>query len=111
MELPSVGSIIFVPFPYADFSRVKNRPVLVLAASEQSNIIVCQITSKPYSSARAISLNQTDFKRGGLPLRSYARIDKLWTLEASLVLGTLGELRTAKRAMALEAARKLFTEL
>ena len=44
-----VGDIVVVSFPFSDLSGQKLRPALVLAHGEFDNLILCQITSRPYT--------------------------------------------------------------
>lgn len=109
MGLPAVGAVVLIPFPYADFAKLKRRPALVVAKAEFDNLIVCQITSKPYTSQKAILLPATAFETGGLALPSFVRPDKLFTIDGSLVEQELGNLKKAYRSQVLQSLRKLFT--
>ena len=64
---------MLVRFPFSDLSEFKLPPALVLADAGRDDWILCQITSKPYRDARAISITDGSFSGGGLPLTSYAR--------------------------------------
>jgi hypothetical protein len=44
----AVGTVVLVPFPFADLSATKLRPALVVASSSQGDWICAQITSNPY---------------------------------------------------------------
>src|SRR6266436_9650606 len=97
MEKFTVGSIVLVTFPFSNLRGKKIRPALVLAQVEFDNLILCQITSKSYSSKTAISIEQSDFAEGMLPLKSFVRPDKLFTADASLLKRKVGELTSSKR--------------
>ena len=56
MAYISVGDIVFVHFPFSDLSKSKLRPALVLADAGKSDLILCQITSQPYTDIKAIVL-------------------------------------------------------
>lgn len=73
MARPEAGSVVVVRFPFSDLSSTKRRPALVLAALERGDFILCQITSTPYSDARALRLGEEDFEVGGLPHMSFVR--------------------------------------
>lgn len=88
----AVGDVVVVAFPYADFSRLKKRPAIVVSKAESNNVILCQVTSKAATSKRVLSLIDTDFSQGGLSLISYARLDKLFTVEPSVITGHVGSL-------------------
>ena len=110
MEKFTVGSVVLVSFPFSNLKRKKIRPALVLAQVEFNNLILCQITSKAYSSKSAISIEQSDFAQGILPLTSFARPDKLFTADMSILKGKAGELTSSKRRTILQKVRKLFTK-
>lgn len=103
-----VGDVVAVPFPLSDLSGRKLRPALVLAVIERDNLILCQITSKPFASKRAVELNHTDFLEGNLPLKSYIRPDKLFTAEATLVQKHKGKLHNQLLNYVLDAVQEIF---
>jgi mRNA interferase MazF len=108
MEKFEVGEIIVVLFPFSDLKDQKVRPALVLANAEFNNIILCQITSKPYASKSALKLSKTDFDQGSLPRVSYIRPDKLFTAESSLIQKKIGKLITRKKKSVLTIMQKMF---
>lgn len=80
-------------FGYVPFSNLKGqkiRPALVLANVEFDNLILCQITSKSYTSKTAISLGPVDFDKGELPVVSYIRPDKLFTADTNIIKSAVG---------------------
>ena len=109
MGLFAVGDVVLVPFPYADFLRFKVRPTLVIGLAEYRSIIVCQITSSAATSKRAIRLRKEDFIQGNLPITSYIRPDKIFTLEQKIVIRRLGSLKPIVLSKVLKQVRGLFT--
>ncbi len=110
MEKFTVGSVVLVSFPFSNLKGKKIRPALVLARVEFDNFILCQITSKSYSSKTAISIQQSDFEEGMLPLKSFVRPDKLFTADKTIINRKAGELKLSKRKTILQKVRRLFTE-
>ncbi len=110
MGKPTVGSVVLVSFPFSNLKGRKVRPALVLARVDFNNLILCQITSKPYSSKSAIVIEKDEFAIGELPVRSYARPDKIFTADPAIVKGIAGELSSKKRKAILKAVRQLFTD-
>lgn len=104
----AVGSVVLVTFPFSNLKGLKLRPALVLAQVEFDNLILCQITSKPYSSKMAIAIETDDFSEGGLPVVSFVRPDKLFTADASIIKSMAGKLRDRKKKVVLERVRELF---
>lgn len=105
----AVGSIVSVVFPFSNLKGQKIRPALVLANVEFDNLILCQITSKPYSSKTAICIKSEDFAKGKLPVTSYVRPDKLFTADSTIIKDVIGQLTPAIKKRVLKSIRKLFT--
>ena len=104
----AVGDIVLVSFPFSDLKGQKVRPALVVAKAEFNDLILCQITSKPYSSKIAIRLEPADFKLGNLPVVSFVRPDKLFTADQTIVGGIAGKLRKTTSSKVLRKIRSLF---
>lgn len=96
MGMPSVGSVVLVRFPFSDLSASKLRPAVVLAGVDQDDWILCQITSNPYSDARAIKIKEVDFASGSLIQTSYARPGKLFSANTSIIVKDVGMLEQTK---------------
>ena len=92
-ELPGQGEVIFLRFPYSDLKGYKNRPALVLTPLERDDMLVCGITSQPYTDPRAIVIREGDFAEGRLPLASYVRPMKMFTAHRSIVTRRNGRLK------------------
>lgn len=108
MGIFAVGQVVLVPFPYADFTRLKKRPALVISKAEFNNLILCQVTSNSLTSQRAIELVAEDFEEGSLPIKSFIRPDKIFTVEQSIIENKLGSLKTNKTKDVKEAVQRLF---
>jgi len=108
MGVFAVGHVVLVPFPYADFTTFKKRPALVIGKAEFNNLILCQITSNAYTSQRALNLTDNDFEEGSLPVKSFVRPDKLFTVEQSIIETKLGSLKTGQTNTVKEAVQRLF---
>lgn len=106
-----VGSVVLVSFPFSNLKGQKIRPALVLANAEFNNLILCQITSKSYSSKIAICIKSKDFTKGNLPVMSYVRPDKLFTADMSIVKVTVGQLTPIIKNMILQRVCELFISI
>lgn len=104
----AVGDVVLVPFPYADFSRFKKRPALIVGHAEFSNLILCQITSRAQTSSIAIPLRDIDFSHGSLNLDSYIRYDKLFTIEQQIIDRKIGILGSTKIDSVIAHIKDLF---
>ena len=108
MEKFAVGSIVLVLFPFSNLKGQKVRPAMVLAQVEFNNLVLCQITSKPYSSKTAIRLESSDFIEGSLPVVSFVRPDKLFTADATIIKDIAGVLTQKKRREIIKKVRNIF---
>ena len=97
------GDVVVIPFPFSDLSGIKKRPVFVLADLPGNDIIACQITSKATTDPFALPLGAHDFISGGLPIDSFIRPNKLFTVEKNLVLFVAGHLSEGKIRDVLKA--------
>lgn len=85
-----VGDVAIIPFPFADLTSTKKRPVLALTAPDHNGDFVCMaITSQGYH-AGAVVLGQDGMESGNLPKASWIRTDKVFTLSATMVIKTVG---------------------
>ncbi len=103
----AAGAVVLVPFPFSDLSRSKLRPAVVLADAGRGDWILCQITSNPYSDARAIKLSEKDFHTGSLRVESYARPGKLFTANRDLIVRQVGSLNDESFQRAVGAVVQL----
>lgn len=110
MAAPVIGDVVIVPFPFSDLNGTKRRPAAVIAEAEHGDVILCQITSRPWSSDTAIRVDESDVVGEGLRRASYARADKLFTASASLALRSVGRMRAQKLRELRAAARGLFED-
>ena len=112
------GTVVLTPFPFTDLTGNKVRPALVVSRSDRSgqDVLLAFITSRlNLSPSRAdLSLDSThpDFTQTGLKVSSRVKLDKLVTVERSVILGELGVLspvlmqevdKSLKYALELEA--------
>ena len=104
----TVGEVVLISFPYADFSKFKRRPALVIGLAEFDNLILCQITSKADTSKKAIPLADGDFQRGSLSLDSFIRPDKLFTVEPAIIEKSMGLLFDDKLNVVKSKVRQIF---
>ncbi len=86
----SFGDIVLLKFPFSDGGKSKKRPALVLADTEDEDVIVCRITSKLYDSDFDFAIK--DWQKCGLKLPSVIRLHKIATLEKSLIDQKIGKI-------------------
>jgi len=105
----TVGMVVLVTFPFSNLKGQKLRPALVLADVEFENLILCQITSKSYTSKTAISIKPEDFSKGRLPVTSYVRPDKLFTADKSIIKNVVGQLTPQSTKAILQNVSSIFS--
>jgi len=88
------GDIVVIPFPFSDLSGSKRRPALVLADLDGDDVILCQITSVARHDRYAVSIDESDFLSGTLPVQSFVRPSKIFTASERLILYTACRLKS-----------------
>lgn len=86
MGKPVAGEVVVLPFPPTNPQAGKRRPALLVAELPGDDLIRCQITSQAPSDGFSIPLTPADFEQGRLAVDSFIRPNRLFTVEASLVL-------------------------
>ena len=72
------------------------------------DLILCQITSQARSDGYSVPLVLADFDRGRLAVDSFIRPARLFTVEQSVILYTVGKLKDAKLTEVRAKIRGLF---
>ncbi|SNS71481.1 transcriptional modulator of MazE/toxin, MazF [Ekhidna lutea] len=84
------GDLVLVPFPFTDLKGKKTRPALVLVPSDDY-VCVCFITTNlNKTSTSDILINPSKDNR--LKKTSLIKLDKITTIDRSLIIGRLGSL-------------------
>lgn len=107
MVTPTAGAVVLVRFPFSDLSQTKLRPAVVLADAGRGDLILCQVTSKPYGDIRAIKLEDSSFSTGSLRVLSYARPGKLFTANQDLILSEVATLQSQSLKQVVDAVVNL----
>ena len=96
---PSVSqkNIALVPFPFSDLRTAKFRPVIVMSNDDYNkkfrDFIAIPLTSNPSAREHTVAVSTKDMVTGSLPLASLAKVDKVFSIDQSLVKRTFGQLR------------------
>src|SRR3989344_4164516 len=114
MTLYKQGSVILVPFPFTDFSTIKQRPAVVISSTQfnrsSDDIILAAITSHlQVKSLYDIHLNKTDQHHAGLPKPSVVKCGKIATVDKRLIRKQLGQLSTSTTKLILEKIHSTIT--
>jgi len=97
--------IILIPFPLTDLASQKIRPALQLSNPADNDIVLCAISTKKHS---AFDIKISPTKGNGLKQVSYARTNKIATIEKRLALAKLGDIDTKTRRAVQDKLKKLF---
>ncbi len=91
----SFGDVVLVPFPFTDQSGSKKRPAIIVSSSryqrERPDLILMPVTSQNPGSTRFGDVPVSDMQAAGLLMPSVIK-PILFTVEAKLVIKTLGQL-------------------
>jgi len=104
--MPNQGDIVLIPIPFTDLSSQKRRPVIVVSNAEYNrtapDVVVVAMTSNPTSSPYSFVITASDLAQGTLNRPGMVRVDKIYTLERSLIIKTFGRVnvRTLDRIRA-----------
>lgn len=96
MEGFVAGDVIVIDFPFSNLKGSKRRPVFVVKVPKGADIIVNQITGESYEPSAEIKITDKDFKQGSLKRDSFIRVDKIATIERSLIKYKIGSLRNER---------------
>ncbi len=96
MERLVKGDIIVIDFPFSSLKGSKRRPVLILKIPKGEDVIVNQITGSSYEKSAEIKIENKDFGQGSLKRESFVRIDKIGSIEKSLIKYKIGSLKPEK---------------
>ncbi len=108
------GDILLIPFPFTDFSTLKQRPCVVLSSATfnhtHEDVIVAALTSRiPKEPTRdSYVLSASEQRACALPKPSLIRVGKIVTLDQRLIRKRLGRLPRAGRIRLLTKVRRLF---
>lgn len=92
------GDIVLVPFPFTDFSTLKQRPALVISSDafnrSHEDVILVALTSQSGSASKGgnYHIKGAEQKRSGLLREGVVLVGKIITIDQRLIRGTLGTL-------------------
>ncbi|MBP6945616.1 type II toxin-antitoxin system PemK/MazF family toxin [Patescibacteria group bacterium] len=103
------GTIILVPFPFTDLSGHKVRPCLVLSSQKRGDdCIVAFLSSVEQKRPKPFDLKVRMTSQNGLKKDSLLKLDKLATLQRTIIIGELGVLEASVMKMVDAKLRQLF---
>ncbi|MDQ3750309.1 MAG: type II toxin-antitoxin system PemK/MazF family toxin [Acidobacteriota bacterium] len=103
------GDVVVTPFPFSDLTANKKRPALVIADLTGDDIIICLITSQNAKDNYAISIASNDLANGQLRQDSNIRPNRLFTIDAKIILYRIGTLKREKTEKVTEKIIEIFS--
>lgn len=93
------GVVILVPFPFSDLSAAKQRPAMIVSIdahnSSSDDVVIYGITSNLKNEPYVVSLEQKDMAQGDIHFKSKIKVDKLFTVNKSIIKRRLGQVKEA----------------
>lgn len=101
------GDVVVLPFPFSDLTGSKRRPALVLADLQGDDIILCQITSQLNNDSYAITLTNSDFTNGSLPVASNIRPNRMFTVDKNIIIKKAATISISKMQSVINAVHEI----
>jgi mRNA interferase MazF len=101
------GDLVLVAFPFTAGIQSKNRPAMVVIDSGDADILVARVTTQ--SAQDEYDRPIKGWKTAGLLAPSIVRLNKLATLEKSLVRRCLGSVQGEDRATISAALARIYS--
>ncbi len=96
--MPKQGEIVLIPVPFTNLASNKRRPVIIISNNEYNqtgvDMVVVAMTSTPGSGPYSFTVTNTDLIQGTLNHPGTVRVDKIYTLDQSLIVRTFGQVNT-----------------
>jgi mRNA interferase MazF len=84
------GDIVLIPFPFTNLSVTKIRPALVLISTDIDVTVTFITTQMEWADDASVKITPT--KSNALKKDSIIRLNKIATIDKSLLLGKIGQL-------------------
>jgi mRNA interferase MazF len=90
----TTGTIVLIPFPFAELTNVKVRPALVvnMTKDKYQDLILCAISSVLPASTGSFEIMLQPDTVNQLRVASVIKIDRIVTLKKEDIIATLGSL-------------------
>jgi len=106
--------IVLIPIPFTDLASQKKRPAVIISSDAYNNvnedIVVVALTSNVEPRNFTVILNSDDLEDGILKVTSMIRVDRIYTLNKSIVLKTFGRVKPYILAKIKETILKLIEQ-
>jgi mRNA interferase MazF len=96
--MPKQGEIVLIPVPFTNLSSEKRRPVIIISNDEYNqmtaDMVVVAMTSTPSVGQYNFTITSADLTQGKLNRPGTVRVDKIYTLDQSLIVRTFGQVNS-----------------
>lgn len=96
--MPKQRDIVLIPIPFTDLTSQKKRPAVVISSNSYNNthedIVVVALTSNVEPRDFTIMVASENLEEGSLKVKSMIRVDKIYTLNKSIVIRTFGRVNS-----------------
>lgn len=96
--MPKQRDIVLIPIPFTDLTSQKKRPAVVISSDNYNNthedIVVVALTSNVKPRDFTVTVTSDNLEEGILMARSMIRVDKIYTLNKSIVIRTFGRVNS-----------------
>lgn len=103
--------LIWIGFPYSDFSEQKVRPALIVSNnnynSKHEDLVICAVTTTQKQTDYSVNINQKNLSSGKLPIQSRIKADKIMQVSKKLALKAFGKLGDKKFSEVTNQVKKL----
>ena len=116
MTIYEQGDIVLVPFPFTDLTTVKKRPALVVSANwynkRYRDVVLVAVTSRVPLILDELDyrITESDFKTGKLYKDSVVKLGKVFTIENSLILKKICDVRGQIMDLILDRLSNVYRE-
>jgi len=88
------GNVVIAPVAFQENGIAKTRPAVVIGTTEQGDVYLCPVSSKPSSDDSCVPISLDDFSEGGLDLftESYVLTAQVRRIRSGEVIGKRGQL-------------------
>ncbi|NIA12015.1 MAG: type II toxin-antitoxin system PemK/MazF family toxin [Nitrospiraceae bacterium] len=116
MMICEQGDIVLVPFPFTDLTTVKKRPALVVSANwynkRYRDVVLVAVSSRVPLILDKLDyrITESDFKTGKLYKDSVVKLGKVFTIENSLILRKVCDVRSPIMEEILDRLNNVYRE-
>ena len=116
MMICEQGDIVLVPFPFTNLTTVKKRPALVVSANwynkRYMDVVLVAVTSRVPLILDELDyrITESDFKTGKLYKDSVVKLGKVFTIENSLIIRKVCDVRGQTMAGILDRLNNVYRE-